>query len=214
MYETSPQSDRKMVATILFLGFMLALKRFDLSNSFHIFSTTRIRRSPKQTFLYMSPLPKQITSRKKVDFSGLTDELTTRIANDLNLDKFANNTPSNVPPIAKMTPKEIRELLANFVEYHHDAERQVAYLVLQHLGISKSVFLTHQKSSITYDSCVDSITHVPFNLNQTMSLEHNEDSVIPHLCPVAWLSDDSWSLLPYNDKLGIMEHLLNGKFQR
>jgi hypothetical protein len=184
--------------------------------SFHIGTPSKCIKRQIRHIMSMIPKP----SIKKVDFSGLTDQLTSRIANDLNLDKYLNKNSDlgdQSISIAQMTPEETRQVLADFVEHHPDAERQVARLVLQHLGINKSVFLSPQVSCITNDSAgqiMASPTSSFVDLNESIPLKHSDDDIMPNLSPVSWLSEDSWSSMSYNDKLGLMEHLTNGKFRR
>ena len=55
----------------------------------------------------------------------------------------------------------------------------------------------------------------PFvDLNELIPLVHKEDDIIPNLSPVSWLSSDSWSSMSYYERLGFMEHLMNGNFRR
>lgn len=189
----------------------------NISNSFQIANT----KQNSQTLLYMSmssSRPKRRPSVNAVDFSGLTDELTARIVNDLNLDRYISKTSTaDTRSISELTPQETRHVLEDFVKHHPDAERQVARLVLQNLGINKSVFLSPQLSSITNDSITGapSPTSSSVYLNEPIPLKHSEDNdIMPNLSPVSWLSEDSWSSMSYNDKLGFMEHMMNGKFRR
>ncbi|KAL3798580.1 hypothetical protein HJC23_011884 [Cyclotella cryptica] len=208
------------------LTLTLALGGLYTSHSFQIISRatrqnirsyiTIVPRGPRQynkpqLLLHMHSGPKRRSSIKKVDFSGLTDELTIRIARDLDLDKFVIKSGAlGKSSIDKMTPQEAREVLANFVDSHPDAERQVARLVLKHLGINKSVFLSSRGSSLSIDR--DAIPSSSTDLNQSFPLEHGED-IMPSLSPVPWLPDDSWASMSYDDKLGFMDHLTHGKFR-
>lgn len=193
----------------------LSLTKLHFSNSFQI---TARRHNVNKSILHMSSSRQTCRSSiKKVDFSGLTDELITRIASDLNLDKYISKTLADKSlSLATMTSQETRQLLVDFVEHHPDAERQVACLVMQNLGIHKSVFLTPQLSSITNESIegAPSLTSSSVDLKQSIPLKHSEDDIMPNLSPVSWLSEDSWSSMSYNEKLGFMEHLMNGKFRR
>lgn len=170
------------------------------------------KHSKSQLLLQMYSGPKRRSSIKKVDFSGLTDELTIRIASDLDLDKFVSKSGAlDKPSINELSPQETRQLLADFVDSHPDAERQVARLVLQHLGINKSVFLSPIGSSLGVNR--DIYHSSSADLKQSFPLKHGED-IMPNLSPVPWLSEDSWASMSHDDKLGFMEHLTNGKFRR
>lgn len=185
---------------------LFALSEVHIANSFQIISNTYM----KQTAVQMTH-PKRRSSTN-VDFTGLTDDLTTDIARDLNLDKYTSKSGAfDGRSIDEMTAQEKRDVLAHFVQHHPDAERQVARLVLQYLGINKSVFIASHGSSITSDSGIESMS---VDLNQTIPLKHSDDDIMPNLSPVSWLSQRSWSSMPYSDKLGFMKHLTNGRFRR
>ena len=161
----------------------------------------------------MSLRPPRKSSFKKVDFSGLTDKFIACIASDLNLDKFLHTKPTHERrAMDAMTPQETRQLLVDFVEHHPDAEGEVARLILQYLGINKSVFVLPRSSSVTDNS----VSYSPpmLDLNQSIPLKHGENDIMPNMSPVSWLSEDSWSSMPYEEKLGFMQHLLNGQFRR
>ena len=202
----------------LLLASMFTLRHIYLTDSFNtlLLSTNRSRRlkfiKPLTKNLHMSLQPQWKYSFDTVDFSGLTDKIVACIASDLKLDKFLDKTDKHERrTIDAMTPQETRHLLEDFVQHHPDAERQVARLILQYLGINKSVFLPPRSSSITNDSDTYSTL---IDLTQSIPLLYGEDDIMPNMSPVSWLSEDSWSSMSYEEKLGFMEHLLNGRFRR
>lgn len=191
---------------------MIALRGLQASSSFHIISRSKSvsqgfkQKIEQQTILQMSSGQRRRSSIKKVDFSGLTDEFATSLASDLNLDKFAKKSADGQPlELDKLTQQETRKLLADFVKSHPVAERQVARLVLQYLGINKSVFSSPRVSSVNSDDT---------DLNQSIPLTHSTSDILPNLAPVSWLSEDSWASMTHDDKVGFMEHLMGGKFSR
>lgn len=184
-----------------------------------------------------------VSSSQKIDFSGLNDDLVSHLAKDLNLDRFitkpkrlSNKFDQKVVQrilVCNMSPDEVRQLLTEFVESHPEAERQVARLILKYVGINKSVFETRRASSAgvaTAPSIIDVVDDSESTLNNDHSretlqtqdsstelyssfpLRRNED-ILPNMSPVSWLSENSWRSMSYDEKVGFMEHILNGSFR-
>mmetsp|Transcript_12883 Transcript_12883/g.20979 ORF Transcript_12883/g.20979 Transcript_12883/m.20979 type:complete len:457 (+) Transcript_12883:1-1371(+) len=110
-----------------------------------------------------------------------------------------------------MTPAELRLLLTKFVEYHPEAEKQVARLILKHLGINKSTFWGSSAIDIASASSGDDDNESV--LSSPLPLQRGDDTdILPNLSPVPWLSEESWSSMSYNEKIGFMEHITNGTF--
>eukprot|EP01082_Thalassiosira_pseudonana_P003863 g3094.t1 g3094 contig12:1405201-1406784(-) len=157
-------------------------------------------------------------STRTVDFSGLTDELITRLVNELKLDKFIKRSASDmeaqwmneetnkVLSIENMSPEDKRKVLTDFVRSHPEAEISAGRLILQYVGIDKSVFLPRRDSS-------ESRFGSSPELYQKIPLQHKEEDIMPNFSPVSWLSNDSWSSMSYNDKLVFMDHATDGGFK-
>lgn len=103
-----------------------------------------------------------------------------------------------------------RTLLAEFASSHAQAERALSRLILKHLGISRAVLREHH--SIFDTNEVDAVTNNPNLISEdgttagivTKPNTINED-IIPHLCPVPWLSQAAWHGISFGEKVELME---------
>ena len=131
-------------------------------------------------------------SCKKIDFSGLQDSLICSLAHDLNADRAGKKLAMDQMeyiPMKEMSPAELWLLLTKIVECHPEAEKQVARLILKHLGINKSTFWGSSVIDIAAssgDGDNESVLSLP------LPLQHSDDTdILPNLSPVPWLSEES-----------------------
>lgn len=191
---------------MLIVPFLVALKTASrFASAFQVSRIVPRRTANRATTTFMST-----NANKKIDFSGLTDDLVHALARDLNLEKarkkLSTNGEMECNPMEEMTPIEIRTLLTSFSQSHPEAEKQVARLILKHLGMNKATFFgSGRGGSSGYESDSD------VELAAPIPLEHSNDSdIVPNLSPVSWLSEESWNTMSPDEKLGFMEHVCIG----